>query len=112
MTAQKTEAVTGSVHRLHGSRGGAGDAQALAEGMEAMVATAAAWQREAMDFVASRLAKDSETMRKLGTCKDPTESLAIYSRWVQETMQDYSAEATRLVETCTRYTDWAAPRRR
>ena len=110
--AQKTKSTTESVHRLHGARPGAGNALAVSDSMEAMLANATAWQRGTMEFVASRLAKDSDAMRKLVGCTDPTEAVAVYSRWVQETVQDYSAEAARLVETCTRYGEAATPRRR
>ena len=69
--AQKTELTTESVHRLHGARPGAGNALAVSDSMEAMLANATAWQRGTMEFVASRLAKDSDAMRKLVGCTDP-----------------------------------------
>ena len=85
------------MHRLHGARPGAGNALAVSDSMEAMLANATAWQRGTMEFVASRLEKDSETMRKLVELhRNPPEAFAVYSRWVQDTVRDYSAEAARL----------------
>jgi hypothetical protein len=69
--------------------------RALADGMEAWFATVSECQREMVDFVSNRLAKDSETMREMLDCRNPAEAMEIHSRWVQETIQDYSAEMTK-----------------
>ena len=53
-SAQKTESTTESVHRLHGARPGAGNALAVSDSMEAMLANATAWQRGTMEYRARR----------------------------------------------------------
>jgi Phasin protein len=76
--------------------------QALFDGLEAWFATASEYQREVVDFVSNRLAKNSDTMREMLGCRNPADAMAIHARWVQETIRDYSAERTRMLAIYTK----------
>jgi Phasin protein len=103
-----TDAVRGALDQSSALEGG----RALAGGMEAWFATVSGCQREMMDFVSNRLAKDSETMREMLDCKNPTDAMEIHSRWVQETIRDYGAEMTKMAAIYTRHAADAVQRRR
>lgn len=49
-----------------------------------------------------RLEKDGEAIRRMLTCGNPAEITAIQSRWVEETLRDYAAEMTRMMEIFAR----------
>jgi hypothetical protein len=58
-------------------------------------------QREIAEFMAVRMEKDSEVFREAFTCKTLNEALALQSRWVEDTMQDYSNETTKMLTIYT-----------
>jgi hypothetical protein len=62
-------------------------------------------RREMIGFVASRLAKDGDAMREVLGCRNPAAAMEIHSRWVQETIRDYSAEMTRMFAVSARLMD-------
>ncbi len=72
----------------------------LANVAETWLAATAEWQRELIDFVSSRLEKDAETGRAIMACKNLADVTAIQSRWVQDTLRDYSGEMSRLMTIC------------
>ena len=43
-----------------------------------------------------RLEKDGELIRELGACQNWADALTVHSRWVQETLRDYTAETSKL----------------
>jgi hypothetical protein len=67
----------------------------------AWLSTIAACQREMLEFMSHRLEKDGETMREAITCRNLGDALAVQTRWIDETLRDYSNEATRLLEIYT-----------
>ena len=71
------------------------------QGAEILFATVARTQREMLDFAALRLEKDGDTIRELTACQTWTDALSVQSRWVQETIRDYAAEATKLLALST-----------
>ena len=75
--------------------------QFMIPGTDTLFATFADRQREMLDFVAMRLAKDGEAIRELGSCRNWADALAMQSHWVQETIRDYTAEATKLLALYT-----------
>jgi hypothetical protein len=70
--------------------------QFMMPGTDTLFATFASKQREMLDFVTMRLEKDSELIRELGACRNWADALTVHSRWVQETIHDYTAEASKL----------------
>jgi hypothetical protein len=76
--------------------------RALANAAETWFAAAAECQREMMGFLSMRLGKDGATAREMMGCKNPADVTAIQSRWVEETMRDYSSEMTKLMALCTK----------
>jgi hypothetical protein len=94
-------------------RGGAGYAvsddsgRALANATETWMAAATECQREVMSFVSMRLGKDAETTREIAACKNLADVTAIQSRWIEETLRDYSAEMGTLMTICTKSVDGA-----
>jgi hypothetical protein len=61
----------------------------------------AACQREMLEFMSHRLEKDGETMREAIACRNVGDALAVQTRWIDETLRDYSNEATRLLTIYT-----------
>jgi len=76
--------------------------QALAKAAETWFAASAECQREMMGFMSMRLEKDGETAREMLSCKNPADATAIQSRWIEETLRDYSSEMTKLMTLCNR----------
>lgn len=58
-------------------------------------------QREMIGFVSRRLDKDGEIAREMLGCKNTADVAAIQSRWVEETLRDYSSEMNKLMTICT-----------
>ena len=79
-----------------------GNSQALAKSAEAWFAATAECQREMTGFVSMRLEKDGEAAREMMGCKNLADMAAIQSRWIEETLRDYSAEITKLMTICTK----------
>ena len=52
---------------------------------------------ELFDFMARRFAKDARMMRELHDCENLNEVSDVHAKWLQETMRDYSDEATKLM---------------
>lgn len=62
------------------------------------------WQEimsESAAFMTERLKKDLETQQAMLTCKSPVELIKIQSEFVQETLTDYTEEATRMYKLLT-----------
>jgi hypothetical protein len=70
--------------------------QFMIPGTDTLFATFADRQREMLDFMAMRLEKDGEVIRELGSCRNWADALTVQSRWVQEAIRDYTAEASKL----------------
>jgi hypothetical protein len=79
-----------------------GTNQAVAKSTEAWFAATTECQREMIGFVSMRLEKDGEAAREMMGCKNLADVAAIQSRWVEETLRDYNAEMTKLMNICTR----------
>lgn len=71
----------------------------------AWLSTMAECQREMLEFMASRLEKDGETIREAVSCRNIGDALAVQSRWIDEALHDYSNEATRLIGIYSRATE-------
>src|SRR5688572_12642452 len=52
---------------------------------------------ELFDFMARRLAKDARMMRELHDCESLNDVSGVHAKWLQETLRDYSDEATKLM---------------
>jgi Phasin protein len=75
--------------------------QLMLPGAEAFFAAMAASQREMLDFVSRRAEKNGEVLRELTACQNWTDALSVQSRWMQEMMQDCTAETTKLLALST-----------
>lgn len=74
----------------------------MADVMTAITPMAAeAWQdimRESARFMTERLQKDLETQQAMLACKSPAELLQLQAEFYQNTLSDYSQEATRMLK--------------
>jgi hypothetical protein len=50
-----------------------------------------------LDFVSHRLSKASEAARELGQCRSWEDASGVQSKWVSETLNDYSAQSTKVM---------------
>jgi hypothetical protein len=110
MTSQKSSAMTDTVRSLLDQGAISENGRALTDGMQAWFSTASECQREMIDFMSNRLAKDSNTMREMIGCRNPADAMEIHMRWAQEMIRDYGAEMTKLLAITTRRVDAAAHR--
>jgi len=84
------------------------NSRALAANTGAWLSTMTECQQEMMAFVSMRLSKDGQTMRDIFTCKSPAEVVEIQSRWVQDTLKDYSEETSKMLAIYSKQTVHAA----
>lgn len=111
MTVRKTAAFTDTL-RGPLDQSAVESSRALAAGMDAWFSTMSDCQREMTEFVSMRLSKDGETMREMLSCKSPTEAMEVHSRWIQDTLRDYSAETTKMFAIYTKHAADAVQRKR
>jgi hypothetical protein len=76
--------------------------QQLTQSLEAWWSVAGACQREMLEFVSRRLEKDGLTIRQVMSARDWTDTLTVQSQWLEDTMRDYSEEATKVIGICGR----------
>ena len=76
--------------------------RALANAAQAWFAAATECQRETIGFVSMRLEKNGKAVREMMGGKNLADAAAIQSRWVEETLRDYSDEMTKLMTICTK----------
>jgi hypothetical protein len=69
--------------------------QPMLRSADRLFATFVRSQRELLDFVAMRMEKEGEVIRELAACRTWAGALAVQSQWVQETIRDCAAEATK-----------------
>jgi hypothetical protein len=66
-------------------------------------ATAAWWakgsghQSEMLDFMSHRLSKASQAARELGQCRSWEGASGVQSKWLTDTLEDYSAQSTKVM---------------
>lgn len=87
-SARSSKNVNGSVE---------GPSAALADGVQTWLAVSREYQREMMDFVSMRLVKDGDTMREILATKNLADAAAAQSRWMEETLRDYSAQMAKVM---------------
>src|SRR3954452_4837393 len=76
--------------------------QALAKAAEPWFAATTESQREMMGFASMRLEKDGEALREMMACKSLADVTATQSRWIEETLRDYTAEMTKVMSIYTK----------
>ncbi len=68
-----------------------------ATGTEAWWARSSEHQSEMLDFMSHRLSKASEAVRELGQCRSwEDDASSVQSKWIEDTLTDYSAQATKV----------------
>jgi hypothetical protein len=67
---------------------------------------------ELFDFMSRRFAKDARMMRELHECGSLSDVSTVQAKWLQETMRDYSDEATRLMALSLKQSNGAGPENR
>ncbi|AWM85486.1 phasin family protein [Microvirga sp. 17 mud 1-3] len=110
-TMQKTSRLSEALRSGAGTALPDGGGRALAVAAETWFAATTECQREMIGFVSTRLEKDGEVAREIMGCKNLTEVAAIQSRWVEETLRDYSNEMERLMTICTKSMNGGAGRK-
>jgi Phasin protein len=102
MTAQRARPTdTNTIIPFAGALANGHLGQLMLPGAEAFFATLAASQHEMLDFVSRRAEKNGEVLRELTACQNWTDALSVQSRWVQEMVQDCTAETTKLLTLST-----------
>ncbi len=101
-TMSKKSAVSEAVHGVNESAFAIGNSRAVADAAERWIATSAECNREMIGFVSMRLEKDSETFREIMGCKNLADATAIQSRWMEETLRDYTNEMSKLMAIYTK----------
>jgi len=66
-------------------------------GREAWWARGSEHQSEMLDFMSHRLAKASEAARELGHCRSWEDASGVHSKWLRDTVKDYSAQSTKVM---------------
>jgi hypothetical protein len=103
MMAQQARSYdTDNVTRFTGALPNGEFGQAMIPGTDTLFATFAHRQREMLDFIVMRLEKDGEVIRELTACRNWPDALTVQARWVQETIRDYTAEASKLLAFSTK----------
>ena len=101
MTKAETRTRADPVQTMMGSFPTGANGAAMLTQMETWWSTAGACQHEVADFMLRRLEKDRDAVRDTLACKNWPDMVAAQSRWANETMQDYNAEATRMLAIYT-----------
>ena len=70
-------------------------------GTDALWSAMMDYPREMLGFMSMRLSKDSDFFRELQTCRSWTDASVLQSRWIQETLTDYSREVAKLLNITT-----------
>ena len=65
-------------------------------GMEAWWARGSEHHSEVLGFMSHRLSKASEAVRQLGQCRSWEEASGVHSKWMEDTLTDYSAQSTKV----------------
>ena len=68
----------------------------MARGTEAWWARSSEHQSEMLDFMSHRLSKASEAVRELGHCRNWEDASGVHSKWLEDTLTDYSAQSTKV----------------
>ena len=112
MTSQKSAPMMDTVRGLMDQTTLSENGRALTDGMQSWFSTTSECQREMVDFMSNRLAKDSIAMREMIGCRNPADAMDIHLRWAQEMFRDYGAEMTKLLAITTRHAHEVARKRR
>ena len=60
------------------------------------------YHREVLRFVAMRLSKDADAVRKLEACRSWHEMSLVHNKWMQEIFRDYFREVTKMMDLTTK----------
>jgi len=101
-TMSKKSAVADAVRGVSEPAFAFGNGRAVADAAERWIATSTECHREMIGFVSMRLEKDNETFREIIGCKNLADVTAVQSRWMEETLSDYSAEMSKLMAIYSR----------
>jgi hypothetical protein len=101
MTKAETRTGADPIQTMMGSFPTGTNSAAMLTQMETWWSQAGACQHEMADFMLRRLEKDRDAVRDTLACKNWPDVVAAQSRWVNETMRDYTAEATRMLAIST-----------
>jgi hypothetical protein len=66
-------------------------------------ATVSECQHEMLEFFSHRLAKDSDALHKFGECQSLQDIVTVQSTWLRDTVQDYTTEATKVLDIVTKH---------
>jgi hypothetical protein len=69
----------------------------MSTGNEAWWATASEHQSEMLGFMSHRLSKASDAARELSRCRSWGDASGVHSKWIQDTVTDYSAQTTKVM---------------
>ena len=64
-----------------------------------LVSSMTDYHREVLRFVAMRLSKDADAVRKLEACRNWQEMSLVHNKWMQETFRDYFTEVAKMMDT-------------
>jgi|ERR687893_146121 hypothetical protein len=76
----------------------------MLNGTDALWSALRDYQREVLDFMSMRLSKDSDFVRDLQGCRSWEEVALRQSKWMQETLTDYSRETAKVLNIAAKQT--------
>ena len=98
MTAQRARSTyTDNITPFTGVLPNGDFGQPMIRGAETLFAIFANSQRQTLDFAVMRMEKDGNLIRELTACRNWTDAFGVQSRWIQETIRDFTAQTTKLL---------------
>jgi hypothetical protein len=85
---------------------------AMYGGMQTWMSTLAEYQSEIFDFMSQRCAKNADLVREMSGCRNFEDASFCQTKWLEETMRDYSTESAKVLALCTRNAADIAQKRR
>ncbi len=89
-----------ALKRMTAMNGMAGEV--MAEAMKAYMQGVSAWNDEVMKFMKLRMDHDMELSESLAKCRSFEEATRLQQAWMQQTTEEYLAEASKLMELASK----------
>ncbi len=89
-----------TIQRMTAMNGVAGEV--MAEAVKAYVEGVSAWNNELMKFMKLRMDHDMELSESLAKCRSFEEAARLQQAWMQQTTEEYIAEASKLMELASK----------
>ncbi len=89
-----------TLQRMTAMNGAAGEV--MAEALKAYIHGMSAWNDELMKFMKLRMEHDMQLSESLAKCQSLEDAARLQQAWMQQTTEEYLAEASKLMELATK----------